>query len=76
MKKASKEWWFLSAGLAALAIGLSLRLFVPFQNDAMHFTEGLCLGLSLALLLRGMIKVRRDASRDCRPESGSDSRRA
>jgi len=64
MKKTLKEWWFLSAGLAALAVGLSLRLFVPLQNDAMHFIEGLCLGLSIALLLGGIIKVRRDASRD------------
>ena len=63
MKKVSGEWRFLSAGLAALTVGLGLRVFVPFQNDVMHFLEGLCLGLALALLLGGMIKVRRDASR-------------
>jgi hypothetical protein len=76
MKKPAKEWWFLSAGLAALAVGLSLRLFVPFQNDAMHFTEGLCLGLAIALLLGGMIKVRRDARRGCGTNAGSHSGRA
>ncbi len=64
MKKVSGEWRFLSAGLTALVVGLTLRLFVPLQNDAMHFIEGLCLGLSLALLLGGMVKVRRDASRN------------
>jgi hypothetical protein len=61
MKKISKEWWFLSAGLIALVAGLLLRLFVPSQGDALHFIEGLCIGLSLALLLGGMIKVRRDS---------------
>ena len=64
MRKVSGEWWFLSAGLAALAVGLGLRVFVPVQNDAMHFFEGLCIGLSISLLLGGLIKVRRDANRD------------
>jgi hypothetical protein len=64
MKKTSRHRWLLNLGLAALVVGLVLRLFVPLQNDAMNFIEGLCLGLSLALLLGGMIKVRRDASGD------------
>jgi len=64
MKNVSGEWWFLSAGLIALAVGLGLRVFVPLQNDTMHFIEGLCLGLAIALLLGGLIKVRRDANRD------------
>jgi hypothetical protein len=67
MKKISGEWRFLSAGLAALVVGLVLRLFIPSQGDALHFIEGLCLGLSLALLFAGMLKVRRDSRRhsDC-----------
>ncbi|MFY9936820.1 MAG: hypothetical protein WAK33_08120 [Silvibacterium sp.] len=64
MKKTSRQLWLFNLGLAALVVGLVLRLFVPFQNDAMHFIEGLCLGLFLALLLGGMMKIRRDASGD------------
>ncbi|HKM55315.1 MAG TPA: hypothetical protein VJY33_18060 [Isosphaeraceae bacterium] len=64
MKKTSRQWWLLNLGLAALVVGLVLRLFVPVQNDAMHFIEGLCLGFSIAVLLGGMMKVRRDASGD------------
>ena len=63
MKKTSRQWWLLNLGLAALVVGLVLRLFVSLQNDAMHFIEGLCLGLSLALLLGGLMKVRRDSRR-------------
>jgi len=63
MKKLSGDSRFLAAGLAALVIGLLLRLFVPTQGATLHFIEGLCLGLSLALLLGGMIKVRRDSHR-------------
>ncbi|HTW47135.1 MAG TPA: hypothetical protein VMD92_04255 [Acidobacteriaceae bacterium] len=61
MKKISREWWFLFAGLAALAAGLGLRYFVPSQGDTLHFAEGLCLGIALALLIGGLTKVRRDA---------------
>jgi hypothetical protein len=63
MKKISGEWWFLSAGLAALAVGLSLRLVADLKGDSMQFIEGLCIGLAIALLLGGLIKVRRDAGR-------------
>jgi hypothetical protein len=64
MKNISKERSFLSAGLAALVVGLVLRLFVLSQGDTLHFIEGLCLGLSIALLLGGMVKVRRDSRHD------------
>ena len=63
MKKVSGEWWFLSAGLAALAVGLSLRFVADLKGDSMQFIEGLCIGLAIALLLGGLIKVRRDAGR-------------
>ena len=58
-KKISAQSWLFNVGLAALVVGLLLRLFVPSQGDALHFIEGLCLGLSIALLLGGMIKVSR-----------------
>jgi hypothetical protein len=64
MKKVSGEWRFLSAGVAALVLGFGLSLFVPLQNEAMHFIEGLCLGFSLTLLLCGLMRVRRDSLRD------------
>ena len=71
MKQLSKDSWFLSAGLSALVVCLILRVFVPSQSDTLHFVEGLCLGLSIALLLGGLIKVRRDARRDSsRRDSG------
>jgi hypothetical protein len=63
MKKVSGEWWFLSAGLAALAVGLILRFVADLKGDTMQFVEGLCIGLAIALLLGGLIKVRRDAGR-------------
>jgi hypothetical protein len=64
MKKVSSEWWFLSAGLGALSLGLILRFVADLKGDTMQFFEGLCIGLSIALLLGGLIKVRRDANRD------------
>jgi len=63
MKKVAGEWWFLSAGLAALAVGLILRFVADLKGDSMQFVEGLCIGLAIALLLGGLIKVRRDAGR-------------
>jgi hypothetical protein len=63
MKKISKDWWFLSGGLAALALGLILRYVADLSGNAMQFIEGLCLGLSISLLLGGLAKVRRDARR-------------
>jgi len=66
MKKVSGEWWFLSAGLVALSLGLILRFVADLKGDTMQFIEGLCIGLSIALLVGGLIKVRRDANRDSR----------
>ena len=66
MKKVSGEWWFLAAGLAALSLGLILRFVANLKGDTMQFIEGLCIGLSIALLLGGLIKVRRDANRGAR----------
>jgi hypothetical protein len=64
MKKVSGEWWFLSAGLLALSVSLILRAITDLKGDAVQFIEGLCIGLSVSLLLGGLIKVRRDAHRD------------
>ncbi len=66
MKKVSGEWWFLAAGLAALSLGLILRFVADLNGGTMQFIEGLCIGLSIALLLGGLIKVRRDANRGSR----------
>ena len=70
MKKTSTEWWFLSAGVAALALGLILRFVVKLDGDNGDFAEGLCVGLSLALLFGGLAKVRRDARRGSSRDSG------
>jgi len=64
MKKISGEWRFLSAGLLTLALGLGLRAVTDLKGNAIQFIEGLCIGLSISLLLGGLIKVRRDAHRD------------
>lgn len=72
MKKISAEWWFLSAGIAALALGLLQRFVVKLSGDDGDFAEGLCVGLSLVFLFGGLMKVRRDAHRD----SSRDSDRA
>jgi hypothetical protein len=61
MKKVSKEWWFLWVGLLALSLGLILRLVADLKGDSMQFSEGLCIGLAIALMLGGLINVRRDA---------------
>jgi hypothetical protein len=76
MKKISAEWWFLSAGVVALALGLTLRFIVNLGGDDGDFAEGLCIGLSLALFFGGLAKVRRDARRGSSRDSGRDSDRA
>ncbi|MBV8629477.1 MAG: hypothetical protein JOZ83_01045 [Silvibacterium sp.] len=76
MKKISAEWWFLSAGVASLALGLILRFVVNLGGDNGDFAEGLCIGLALALLFGGLAKVRRDARRGSSHRSGRDSDRA
>jgi hypothetical protein len=67
MKKISAEWWFLAAGVVALAAGLILRFVVKLGGNDGDFAEGLCIGLALALLFGGLAKVRRSAR-----ESGSE----
>ncbi len=69
MKKISAEWWFLAAGVVALALGLILRFVVKPDGDYGDFAEGLCIGLALALLFGGLAKVRRGA-RDSERDSG------
>ncbi len=66
MKKISAEWWFLSGGVIALAVGLVLRFFVKLDGDTGDFGQGLCAGLALAFLFGGLAKVRRDARRGSR----------
>jgi hypothetical protein len=63
MKKTSKQLWFLKAGLAALVLGLALRLFAPSQGNAMHFVEGACSGLSLVLLIACVSCLRASSQR-------------
>jgi hypothetical protein len=63
-KKKNQEWWLLGAALTALAVGLILRFVADLGSNSMQFVEGLCIGLSIALLLVGLIKVRRDARHD------------
>jgi len=63
MKTTSKQFWFLKAGLAALVLGLVLRLFAPSQGNAMHFVEGVCSGLSLVLLIACVLCVRASSQR-------------
>jgi hypothetical protein len=70
MKKISAEWWFLSAGVGALAVGLILRFVAGISGDEGDFAEGLCIGLSLALFFGGLSKVRRDARRESPRDSG------
>jgi hypothetical protein len=70
MKKISAEWWFLAAGVVALAVGVMLRFVVKLGGNDGDFAEGLCIGLALALLFGGLAKVRRSAR-----DSGRDSGR-
>ena len=63
MKTTSKQFWFLKAGLAALVLGLVLRLFAPSQGIAMHFVEGVCLGFSAVLLIASVWCVRASSQR-------------
>jgi hypothetical protein len=63
MKKTSKQFRFLQVGLTALVLGLLLRLFAPTQGNAMHFVEGVCLGLSLVLLIACVSCVRASSER-------------
>jgi ABC-type polysaccharide/polyol phosphate export permease len=64
MKKLANEWWFLSAGVAALAVSLILRFVVDLHGNASDFIEGLCIGLSIVFLITGLSHVRREARRD------------
>jgi hypothetical protein len=61
-KKKNAEWWCLGAALAALALALVLH-YLGLQGNAIKFLEGLCLGLSIAFLIAGLIKIRRDSGR-------------
>lgn len=76
MKKIPAEWWFLSAGSAAMSLGLILRFVVNWTGDDGDFAAGLCIGLALALLFGGLAKVRRDARRRSQHDSRRDSGRA
>ena len=73
MKKISVEWWFLTVGVAALALALILRFLVNLGGDSGDSAEGLCVGFSLALFCGGLSKVRRDARGGSSGKSGRDS---
>ncbi|MBV8113744.1 MAG: hypothetical protein JO300_03315 [Silvibacterium sp.] len=73
MKKISVEWWFLTVGVAALAIALILRFLVNPGGENGDSAEGLCVGFSLALFFGGLSRVRRDARRGSLNDSGGDS---
>lgn len=51
-----------SAGLLALALGLSVRLWGPDGNFS-HFLSGFLLGVSIALLILGLARSSRRTSR-------------
>ncbi|MBV8629472.1 MAG: hypothetical protein JOZ83_01015 [Silvibacterium sp.] len=63
MRKISVEWWFMTAGVAALAVALILRFVLNLGGDSGDSAEGLCVGFSLAQFVGGLSKVRRDARR-------------
>jgi hypothetical protein len=73
MKKISVEWWFLTVGVAALALALVLRFLMNPGGESGDSAEGLCVGFSLALFFGGLSKVRRDARRGPPRGSGPDS---
>jgi hypothetical protein len=73
MKKISVEWWFLTVGVAALALALILRFLVNLGGNNGDSAEGLCVGFSLAIFAGGLSKVRRDARSRSTPDSGRDS---
>lgn len=57
----SKRTYYTARGLLALALGLTLRQWM--HSNAVNFLGGFLLGVAIALMIGGLAKQSRGASR-------------